>query len=304
MHAKWLIPFRPLLSAIAGAVAHAKRQRHRTCDSDVICAYRKYRSSRSRCRAAGAKWKYPHGPEHLPKGKKLSVTDGFKGEVAFPSHHISHQVFDVIKEGSQGRPDIYMWYCYQPVYSNPQVEDNIAILKDEKILPFTVCISPFYDESAALADLILPDATYTERWDWEDHVAPNQISGTTYASRWYNRLLMCATLKMFCIELADRLGFPLGYPSAEEFVRRSCELTPAVQAVGGFDYMIKHGVHVNPKDKPYYYGYKKTIGSSKLNAAGVLYALSNGCLLELEKIQSEKRSRSSEKRLYAYQICL
>jgi anaerobic selenocysteine-containing dehydrogenase len=126
-----------------------------------------------RCRGVGAKWHYPHGPEDKPKAKKLDILDGFKGKVTYPTHHISHQVLDVIRDGSQGRPDIYMWYCYQPVYSNPQVQRNIEVLKDEEMLPYTVCVSPFYDESAALADLILPYATYLERWDWEDMVSPN-----------------------------------------------------------------------------------------------------------------------------------
>ncbi|MFQ5939725.1 MAG: molybdopterin-dependent oxidoreductase, partial [Alphaproteobacteria bacterium] len=118
-----------------------------------------------RCRGVGAKWAYPHGPEDKPKAKKLKIIDGFKGQVAFPTHHVNHQVLKMIKDGSAGRPEVYMWYCYNPVYVNGEVQENIDVLKDESLIPFTVCVNPFYDEAAALADLILPDATYLERWD-------------------------------------------------------------------------------------------------------------------------------------------
>ncbi|MFC3118556.1 hypothetical protein ACFOHS_11260 [Jhaorihella thermophila] len=62
----------------------------------------------------------------------------------------------MIRDGSYGRPEVYMWMKYQPVYSNGDCKANEEILKDESILPFTVAVSPFYDESSHLADIILP----------------------------------------------------------------------------------------------------------------------------------------------------
>ena len=109
-----------------------------------------------------------------PKGRGLKILNGFPGQVALPNHHVSNQIFNMIRDGGAGRPEVYMWYCYQPVYSNGDCKANAALLKDEKMIPFTVAISPFYDESSSLADIILPDATYLERWDWEDMVSPTQ----------------------------------------------------------------------------------------------------------------------------------
>lgn len=60
---------------------------------------------------------------------------------------MSHQVLKVIKDGSYGRPDIYMWYCYSPVYANGECRENINILKDEKMIPYTVSVNPFYKEA-------------------------------------------------------------------------------------------------------------------------------------------------------------
>lgn len=249
----------------------------------------------SRCRGVGAKWKYPHGPEHKPKAKKLDILDGFIGKVAYPTHHISHQVFDVIKDGSQGRPDIYMWYCYQPVYSNPQVQGNIDVLKNEEMLPFTVCVSPFYDESAALADLILPDTTYLERWDWEDMVAPNQVPEYYIRQPLVSPLAEVRDFKDVCCEMADRLGFPLGYSSAKEFVHKSCEMTPAVKEAGGFQYMMEHGVMVDPASTPSYYGYKKEVSSKKLNKDGVIFDKATEVYWNWKKTKARSKEEALKK---------
>jgi anaerobic selenocysteine-containing dehydrogenase len=212
-----------------------------------------------RCRGVGAKWKYPKGPKEQPKAKKLKIVDGFKGEAALPTHHMNHHVLKMIKEGSHGRPEVYMWYCYTPVYANGEVQENIDILKDEKLIPYTVCVNPFYDESAALADLILPDATYLERWDWEDMVSPAQIPEYYIRQPLIKPLGEARDFGDVACELAERLGFPLGFKTKEEFVKMSCEMTPGVKEAGGFEYMKKHGVWHEPKAKPKYYGYKKVV---------------------------------------------
>ncbi len=61
-----------------------------------------------------------------------------------------------------------MIYCYNPAYVNGECQENIDIMKDEKLIPFIVSVDVAISESTALADLILPDVTYLERWTWED----------------------------------------------------------------------------------------------------------------------------------------
>lgn len=210
-----------------------------------------------RCKAVGAKWVHLHGPKDKPSAKKLDILDG-EG-AAFPTHHMSHHVLKMIKDGSNGRPDLYMWYCYTPVYANGEVQENIDILKDEGLIPFTVCSNTVYDESGALADLIIPDATYLERWDWEDMVSPSQIPEYYIRQPLVKPLGEATDFKDVCIEIAKRMGFPLGFDSTEEFVRYSCENTPGVKEAGGFDYMKEHGVWHDPDAKPKYYSYKKLV---------------------------------------------
>ncbi|HKK16985.1 MAG TPA: molybdopterin-dependent oxidoreductase, partial [Gammaproteobacteria bacterium] len=104
-----------------------------------------------RCMGVVPEWKYPTGPENKPDSRRLEILDGFEGDVALPVHGVGHQVFRMIKDGSAGRPEVYLWYNYNPVFSNGNTKENISILKDESLIPYTVAVTPFYDESAALA---------------------------------------------------------------------------------------------------------------------------------------------------------
>jgi len=224
-----------------------------------------------RCKAVGAKWKYPKGPKNKPKSRKLKIIDGFKGQAALPTHHVSHQVLPVIRDGSQGRPEVYMWYCYQPVYSNGDCQANIDTLKDESIMPFTVAVSPFYDESSSLADMILPDATYLERWDWEDMVSPNQVPEYYIRQPIVPPMGEVRNFADVCCELAERMGFPLGVKSMEEFVQQSCEKTPAVKKAGGFEYMRANGVYHDPEQAPAFFSYMREIKADAVSAEGVIF---------------------------------
>lgn len=219
-----------------------------------------------RCRGVGPTWKYPKGPKDKPKGKKLKIVDG-KG-AKLPTHHMSHHVLKMIKDGSHGRPEIYMWYCYNPVYVNGECQENIDVLKDENMIPFTVTSNIVYDEASKLADMILPDATYLERWDWEDMVDPNQIGEHYIRQPLVKPLGEARDLGDVVCDIAERLGTPLGVKSKEEFVRKSHELTTKdVNGFPGFDYMVKHGVWHNPDEKPHYYSYKKEVKVKDLEGA-------------------------------------
>ena len=75
-----------------------------------------------RCLAVGASWKYPKGPKKKPKAKALRITKGSNS--AIPSHGVCQEVLKMIKDGSHGRPEVYMWYCYNPVYVNGECQEE------------------------------------------------------------------------------------------------------------------------------------------------------------------------------------
>jgi len=96
------------------------------------------------------------------------------GELATPSEYIlswhwyqmrvGQLVPAYIKEKRQ-KVGVYMSYVLGASFGFPEANLNREVLKDESLIPFHVCIEINYSEQAALADLILPDATSLERWD-------------------------------------------------------------------------------------------------------------------------------------------
>jgi anaerobic selenocysteine-containing dehydrogenase len=249
-----------------------------------------------RCRAVGAKWKYPHSETKAKVKKGLKIHKGFKGSAAYPTHGQSHQVLKMIKDGKAGRPEVYMWYCYNPVYVNGECRENMEILKDEKLIPFTVTSNIIYDESSSLADMILPDATYLERWDWEDMVSPVQVPEYYIRQPLIKPLGEARDFKDVLCELAERMDMPLGFKSAEEFVRKSCELTAKkVKGFPGFEYLKTHGVWYDPNAKPKYYGYKKEVKEKDLKKDGVIFDEATGVYWNWKKSKAKSEEEAKKK---------
>ncbi len=245
-----------------------------------------------RCKAVGADWIYPKPKSNkMPEARKLDLLDGFDGQVAFPTHHVSNQVLNRIKEGSAGRPAIYLWYCYAPVYANGDCQLNSEVLKDETLLPFTVSINPFYDESAALADLILPDTTYLERWDCEDMVSPTQVAEYYIRQPLVTPLGESRNFPDVCIDLAQRLHIPLGVKSMKEFVDKACKLTPLIKKKAKrLRGMRKRGVFHDKREKPRYYSYRVEVAAKALAKSGVIFDPASGVYWNWKKAGSASES--------------
>lgn len=98
----------------------------------------------------------------------------YQGELATPmdyplSFHwygmkVGQLVHDYIKKG-RAKVDVYMSYVYGASYGYPEAKLCREVMKDESLIPFHVAIDIAYSEHAALADIILPEATCLERWD-------------------------------------------------------------------------------------------------------------------------------------------
>lgn len=238
------------------------------------------------CPAIGAKW---HNSFEKPSTspKKLEKVFGPKGAYHMATHHSCHQVLKTISSlPPADRPEIYMIYCYNPVYVNGECQNNIDVLKDESIIPYVVAVDVAYSETAHLADLILPDATYLERWDWEDMASFDMIH------EYYIRQPMIEPLEearnfvdVIC-ELATRLGGDLAkvipFRSMKEFVQDACDNTPGVREAGGFSYMKAHGAWYDGAEKPHYRKHEKKVdkqevetnlasGKWKKNAFGTVF---------------------------------
>ena len=231
-----------------------------------------------------AKWKYPKPSGTHPKCLKL--TDGLKGDSVLPNHHISHRVLKAIKDGSGGEIDTYMVYCYEPVYSNGEVAENIEILKNEKLIPYFVMVNPFYSEASALADLILPDVTYLERWSWENMVCYEMIPEFYLRQPVVKPLGESRQLQDVFCNIAPRLGIDLGFKSAEEFIHKSCEKSNI-----DFEELKKHGVWHDTNEKPHYMGYAKPIPEKVYKAINVLFDQETGVYWNWKKSKAKRQNR-------------
>ncbi len=230
-----------------------------------------------RCRGVAAKWTTPAGPEDKPQPKALDILKGFEGDAALPVVGLGHQVLKLIKDGRGGRPDVYMWYNYNPAFSNGDAQESAEILKDESLIPFTVAVTPFYDESAALADLILPDATYLEKYDFEDGISPDQVPEYYIRQPVVEPQGEARDFKDVCCELAEKMGLPLGFKSGEKFVQQSCKLTPDVNSkAGGFSKMKKQGVWHDKDAEPLYRSYAIPAEPEALEEDGVIFDEATG----------------------------
>jgi anaerobic selenocysteine-containing dehydrogenase len=181
------------------------------------------------------------------------------------------------------------------VYANGECQENIDFLKDESLIPFTVCVNAYYDESAALADLILPNPSYLEWWDWEDMVSPTQVPEFYIRQPFVKPLGESRDFKDVVCDLANRMGMPLGFNSAEEFVKKSCEKTPGIKEAGGFEYMKKHGVWHDPNAKPNYFTYKFPREDKHLKVEGVILDEATGVYWNWKKSKAKSEAEAKEK---------
>jgi anaerobic selenocysteine-containing dehydrogenase len=78
-----------------------------------------------------------------------------------------------ILSGSPYPVNVLFLFATNPLANHPAKEAFAAAFKK---IPLIVSFSPFLDESSAMADLILPDQTYLERWQ-DDQV--NHLAGFT-----------------------------------------------------------------------------------------------------------------------------
>ncbi len=101
-----------------------------------------------------------------------------------------------------------------PVYGLPGIAHLVERLKDPKVVPLIISIDPFINESSALADYIVPDATMYETWGFTKPWGGVPTKATT--ARWpvvEPRMARTAEgdpigLEAFLIATAKRIGLP------------------------------------------------------------------------------------------------
>lgn len=250
-------------------------------------------TSGGRCRAVTPQWVYPSGPKDKPAPRKISfIDDGSSG--VLPEITAGQMVLKRIKESGE-RPGVYMWYHHNPAYANSAIRETIDILKDESLLPYTVAVTSFYDETAALADLILPDATSSECFGIEEGVSPGQVPEYAMRQPLSEPQGEARDFSDVCCDLAKQMGIPLGIKSGEDFVKKACKLTPVVKkGARGFRGLKKSGVWHDKKSVPTYDAYRELVPSSVLAEEGVILDKKTGVYWNWKTAGAESETAAQE----------
>ncbi|QBE62723.1 molybdopterin-containing oxidoreductase family protein [Pseudoduganella lutea] len=210
---------------------------------------------------------------------------------------VGQVVYDYLKQG-RARLDVYISYTIVSPMTWPEGRATATeVLCDEKLIPFHACSDIIYSEMAHYADLILPDATYLERWGMDIR---NNLELQHYVMLRQPMVPPPGETVSFpdvLFNIGKRLGpaqakyFAFG--THEDYVREQCSKLPRTgpdgkQFASGFDYMKHYGVHVDTSQPKAYHVYRRQLDAAQL--AGTRVDEATGCIMKADKPGGKERA--------------
>lgn len=186
---------------------------------------------------------------------------------------VGQVVYDYIKDG-RAKLQVYLSYTVSTPTTWPEGRSvAVDVLKDETLIPFHACSDIIYSEQAHYADLILPDATYFERWGFDTRNNMELRDYVTLRQPVVPPPAECVSFVDSMIQIGRRLGPDLAkyfpFEDHEEWIKLRCQALGKVVGEDGFEYMKKHGVWQDTT-KPKYYGlYSWAIPARDMEAARI-----------------------------------
>lgn len=217
--------------------------------------------------------------EELPEEVKRRV-EGFPpewqqsyfGELATPSEYplswnwypmrVGQLVYPYLAEG-RARAEVYMSYTLGAAYGFPEAKVAREILADEEIIPFHVAVDIGMGEQTALADIVLPEATSLERWDFH--------STNSYDLRPYTGIRQplvdppgeARSIQVILRDLAHRIGGGMeayfDFDDVEEFYRDWYSNLPV-----SFEELKRRGIWYDPDRPKDYELYEREVPAEEL----------------------------------------
>lgn len=154
------------------------------------------------------------------------------GELATPSEYplswhwyqmrVGQLVYPYIKEGRQ-KVSVYLSFTLGASYGYPEANVAREVLADESLIPFHVAVDIGYGEQAALADIILPEATSLERWDHHSTNNYGLVPYTGLRQPLVKPLGEARSIQLILRDLARKIGGGMekyfDFETEEEFYR-------------------------------------------------------------------------------------
>ncbi|CAI09802.1 Molybdenum enzyme related to thiosulfate reductase and polysulfide reductase, large subunit [Aromatoleum aromaticum EbN1] len=198
------------------------------------------------CLPRGMGWPQPM-PQ--PPGPTQDSVLAHPPEYPLAAHKVSHLVPFWIAEGRQ-KINVAFTYQDNPVYTNPGAQAVWGKLyRDEKLIPYFISMSSHMGEETALADIILPDCPYLERWEPES--MPNSlwpwlgirqpVHKSLGESR-ENRVLLRDIIWKLDPDGSRGMKQFWEFKDGEDYMRHHFDNVPGLKEAGGLDFLKKHGV--------------------------------------------------------------
>lgn len=180
-------------------------------------------------------------------------------EYPLSMHEVPPRVLPMVKE-KKAKIGIYMTYQYNPVYSRNEGAFLEQILKDEDLLPYFVCLDSVYSETAVYADLVLPMATFAERWEVESPPAFEMVPFVSLRQPFIKPLGEAVGFTDFLINLGRRLDEETaGYFNftTREYLETRISGIKSLKQAGGLEHLKEKGFWFDPADKARYEKYRR-----------------------------------------------
>jgi anaerobic selenocysteine-containing dehydrogenase len=150
------------------------------------------------------------------------------------------------------------------------------VLADPELIPFHVCIDVMYSDTADLADIVLPWATYLERWDIDARPPQSLVDYVGLRQPVVPPRGESKDIREIFPELARRIGGGMEtyfrWRSTEEYLAEYFAPVP-----GGLAHMRAHGVWQDQTKQPRYRPHERRLTEAELRgtttdpASGIVY---------------------------------
>ncbi len=178
----------------------------------------------------------------------------------------------------ENRIHAYFAYLSNPAYDDPDCRSTEQFLKDEKKVPLLVVMDTHLTETASLADMVLPAATYLEGWGIKCVPSLDTVPILNLRQPVVSLLSTAEVLRLpgfevgkliepvfrpkgeakeignFCLELARRIGGQvsknLSFKDTQDYIAQKILTFSALKRQGGLETLKKQGLWIRPeKDK-------------------------------------------------------
>ena len=193
------------------------------------------------------------------------------GETRLNSNKNSKGIVELQEAGK--KIGTYMAYLSNPAYSEPDNKSTERLLKDEKIVPFLAVMDTHLTETAMLADMVLPAATYLEGWGVSQAPSLDRTPILNFRQPVVSLLSTAEVLRSpsfdvgkllepsfrprgeskevgnFCLELARRIEGDvlknLPYRDTKDYINTVISSLPIIKTQGGLDALKTKGFWID-----------------------------------------------------------